>query len=345
MESAAERAALGGFRRLAGATAAATFALILLGGVVRVSDSGLGCGPAGSGTHGWPLCGGRLIPFVETGAIVEYSHRLLAAAVGAMVLVLAWRALRRLPRHRRLVRGSLAAVGLVLLQGALGGLTVEKNLHELLVATHLLAAMVMLALLMTLRRAADPGGGDVSAETSAEGRAGGLRPLTLAAGALVLATIASGGYMAGTQRYGTADYQLGGGAHLACGKDFPACNGEAMPFGQARLVDIHLTHRLFMYLAVAAILALILLARRRGVLGRPLRLAGAILLAQVAVGALNVWLGEHELLIVAHLALATLLWASLVAAALRLAPLPAPARAPGGGRPAGALAGAGEGAG
>ena len=38
------------FRRVAYATAALTFVLILVGGVVRISDSGLGCGPAGSGT-------------------------------------------------------------------------------------------------------------------------------------------------------------------------------------------------------------------------------------------------------------------------------------------------------
>ena len=39
-----------------GAVLVATFVLILVGGVVRVSDSGLGCGPAGSGFHGWPFC-------------------------------------------------------------------------------------------------------------------------------------------------------------------------------------------------------------------------------------------------------------------------------------------------
>ena len=54
--------------------------------------------------------------------------------------------------------------------------------------------------------------------------------------------------MAGTQKYGRADYQLGDGAHHACGKEFPTCNGGFMPFGEARLVDIHLTHRFFMYL-------------------------------------------------------------------------------------------------
>ena len=53
----------------------------------------------------------------------------------------------------------------------------------------------------------------------------------------------------GTQNYGRPDYQLGDGAHHACGKEFPTCNGDFMPFGQSRLVDIHLTHRAFMYLA------------------------------------------------------------------------------------------------
>ena len=48
------------FRTLAYLTAALTFALIVVGGVVRISDSGLGCGAAGSGTEGWPLCGGRV---------------------------------------------------------------------------------------------------------------------------------------------------------------------------------------------------------------------------------------------------------------------------------------------
>ena len=56
------------FRRLLNATILATFALIVIGGVVRVSDSGLGCGAAGSGTEGWPLCGGRALPFLEQNA-------------------------------------------------------------------------------------------------------------------------------------------------------------------------------------------------------------------------------------------------------------------------------------
>ena len=92
--------------------------------------------------------------------------------------------------------------------------------------------------------------------------------LSIAASVAVLCTIVAGGYMAGTQNYGRADYQLGDGAHHACGKEFPTCNGEFMPFGKAELVDIHLTHRAFMYLASLLVIALVATAIRRGVLTR-----------------------------------------------------------------------------
>ena len=112
--------------------------------------------------------------------------------------------------------------------------------------------------------------------------------------------------MAGTQNYGRADYQVGDGAHHACGKEFPSCNGDFMPFGQARLVDIHLTHRAFMYIASLLVIALVVVALRRrptpGIV-RSAWLAAAVLAAQVLVGALNVWLDEYEALIVLHLAL------------------------------------------
>ncbi len=87
----------------------------------------------------------------------------------------------------------------------------------------------------------------------------------MAATAAVLCTVVAGGYMAGTQKYGRPDYQLGDGAHHACGKQFPSCNGDFMPFGQSRLVDIHLTHRAFMYLASVLLITLIVVALRRRV--------------------------------------------------------------------------------
>src|SRR5687767_9840843 len=122
MDSAAE---LGRFRRLVTATIVATFVLILIGGVVRVSDSGLGCGAEGSGTHGWPLCEGGVLPADSAESVIEFTHRIAAAVVAVLIAVLAWRAIRRLRSHRALVRGSVAAGVLVLAQAGLGGLTVE----------------------------------------------------------------------------------------------------------------------------------------------------------------------------------------------------------------------------
>src|SRR5215211_1843547 len=84
------------FRRLLTATILATFALIIIGGVVRVSDSGLGCGPEGSGTHGWPLCEGGVIPANSAESMIEYSHRIAAGAVSILILLVAWRAWRGL---------------------------------------------------------------------------------------------------------------------------------------------------------------------------------------------------------------------------------------------------------
>jgi heme A synthase len=294
-------------RRLALLTALATFALIIVGGVVRVSDSGLGCGPAGSGFSGWPFCNGDLVPGVNLNSIIEYTHRALAVVVGFMILGLFVQAFRR---HRSLLPATGALLALVAIQGALGGLTVEENLEEAYVAAHLGLAMLLLGLLIYI----------VRATREVRPVEGGPRLLAIAATGAVLCTIVAGGYMAGTQNYGRADYQLGDGAHHACGKEFPSCNGDFMPFGEARLVDIHLTHRLFMYLASILVIALVAVALRRRVAVRYAWALAALLALQVLVGALNVWLDEYELLILAHLALGTLLWAASVGMTLQLTP-------------------------
>ena len=304
-----------GIQRLVLATGIATFVLIILGGVVRVSDSGLGCGPAGSGFHGWPFCNGDVVPGVDLNSIVEYTHRVVAIVVGFMILALfvqAWR------RRRDLLPAASLLLVLVIAQGALGGATVEENLEEVYVAAHLGLAMLLLGLILYLWRAA----------RGAESLDGGprLRALAIVASGAVLCTIVAGGYMAGTQNYGRTDYQLGDGAHHACGKEFPTCNGDFMPFGQAELVDIHLAHRAFMYLASLLVIALVVVALRRGVLVRYAWSLAGLLVLQVLVGALNVWLDEYEALILLHLALGTLLWTVTLGMTLNLSP--ARSRAP-----------------
>ena len=309
--------AASGLRKLVLATGISTFVLIIVGGVVRVSDSGLGCGPAGSGFHGWPFCNGDVVPGVDLNSIVEYTHRVLAIVVGFMILalfVLAWR------RHRQLLPVTGALLVLVIAQGALGGATVEENLEEVYVAAHLGLAMLLLGLLLYLWRQV----------TDARSESGGprLRGLAIVATGFVLCTIVAGGYMAGTQNYGRADYQIGDGAHHACGKEFPSCNGDFMPFGDSRLVDIHLTHRFFMYIASILVIALVIVALRRRVAVRYAWALAGLLAVQVLVGALNVWLDEYELLILLHLALGTLLWATSLGMTLQLSPARERARRP-----------------
>ncbi|HEX5397016.1 MAG TPA: COX15/CtaA family protein, partial [Candidatus Limnocylindria bacterium] len=71
------------FTRLAAATVAMTFVLVIVGVVVRSTGSGLGCPE-------WPTCHGNWIPpFDDIHAIIEYSHRTTAAIVGILALALA----------------------------------------------------------------------------------------------------------------------------------------------------------------------------------------------------------------------------------------------------------------
>ena len=141
------------YRRLALATIVMTFLLVIIGGIVRVSDSGLGCGPANSGFHGWPFCNGDLLPGLDLNTIIEYSHRTVAGIVGLMAIALAVLAWRRQRENRALVRTTIAAVVLVIAQGLLGAATVENNLDELLVAAHLGLAMIFFALVIYIWRA------------------------------------------------------------------------------------------------------------------------------------------------------------------------------------------------
>ena len=140
---AAARAHMTRFQKLTIATTATTVLLIAAGGLVRATDSGLGC-------PGWPTCFGRWIPPLEYHAIIEYSHRLLASVAVVLIgiqAVVAWRTYRRVPQ---IVRPALAAVVLVLVQAALGGIVVEGGLEATLVTLHFATAMTLLAVLVNI---------------------------------------------------------------------------------------------------------------------------------------------------------------------------------------------------
>jgi heme A synthase len=307
------------YRRLALWTAAATFLLIVLGGVVRVSDSGLGCGPGGSGVNGWPLCRGDVVPGFSLHTGIEYAHRAVASIVVVEMLILAVWAWRRYRAHRALVRATAAGVVLIFAQALLGAATVEQDLDEPLVAAHLGLAMLLFAVVLYVVRATRP-------EEPVREASPGFRRHALATQALLFGTIVAGGYMAGTERLGSSEAGLTDGAHHACGTQFPSCNDGFLPFGHNRFVDIHLTHRVFVYLFSAAVIALIVMALRRRIATRAAWALAALLVVQIVLGAVNVWLSkEYELLILAHLATATLLWGALTQLNLELIRIPAPA--------------------
>ena len=105
-------------RRLAWSGSGLALCLIVLGAVVRISGSGLGCG------EHWPRCNGRWFPPLDLPTLIEIGHRWAAALVSLVVLAVAavaW------ARHRRepALRGpaTLAAV-LLVVQVLLGAVTV-----------------------------------------------------------------------------------------------------------------------------------------------------------------------------------------------------------------------------
>src|SRR5438309_10221069 len=72
------------YTQLAWAAAACTYLLIILGAIVRITGSGLGCG------EHWPLCNGRLFPPLDLPTWIEWSHRLAAGLVTILVAAVAW---------------------------------------------------------------------------------------------------------------------------------------------------------------------------------------------------------------------------------------------------------------
>jgi len=145
-------------QRFALTSTIATYFLIFIGGLVRVSGAGLGC-------PDWPKCFGRWIPpfsinqipvgfdatnFNITLAWIEYLNRLAGMITGILILITAILALRNFRTERQiLIPASLAAV-LVALQGWYGSVVVKSQLMPATVSIHLLLALVIVSLLVYL---------------------------------------------------------------------------------------------------------------------------------------------------------------------------------------------------
>src|SRR5690349_21243820 len=141
-DSTPDRARL--LRRLAWTGASLALALIVLGGVVRITGSGMGCGD-----H-WPLCDGEWFPPLDLPTLIEIGHRWAAALVSLFVFAVALVAWRR-HRDEPALRGpaTLAAV-LLVVQVLLGAITVKLVLPPWVVIVHLANAMVLLATLLVV---------------------------------------------------------------------------------------------------------------------------------------------------------------------------------------------------
>ena len=133
------RAAL---RRLAIATLLANILIVLTGGAVRLTGSGLGC-PA------WPKCtDSSLVVHGDMGVhgFVEFGNRMLTFVL-AVIAVATWVAAMRYRPARRSLRALATALALgIPVQALLGGLTVLTDLNPWLVAGHLLLSLAMIAL-------------------------------------------------------------------------------------------------------------------------------------------------------------------------------------------------------
>lgn len=144
------------FQKLALATTACTYVLIMVGALVRAVGAGLGC-------PDWPKCFGSWVPptsadqlppgfdasqFVPLLTWVEYLNRLVGVFTGFLILGTLWLAWRHYRHHTRVWLPALLAALLVGFQGWLGGQVVRSGLEGWMITAHLVVALVIVSLLL-----------------------------------------------------------------------------------------------------------------------------------------------------------------------------------------------------
>ena len=289
----------GWFRGLSLATTFSVFALLALGGVVRVTGSGLGC-------PDWPLCEGGLLPPADTKAIIEFSHRVVASfIVGPLIVatfLAAWISQRRQPW---LVWPATAVLLLVIAQALLGGVAVLNELPGETVMAHLALGEVLLGLMALITVVSWRGAPRLGPPSWAAGKLRAFPALLAVSAAASFVLLLSGSYVTIS------------GSTGAC-LDWPPCSfdnwrGAVFPGGHLQLT--HMAHR---YVALIAGL-LVLYTLHLGFRGRTqpteirvLSMAAAALFgAQVLAGAGAVWTDFSQELRGLHLGLASAFWGVL----------------------------------
>lgn len=173
-------------RRLTLASLVANVLIVITGGAVRLTGSGLGC-------PNWPSCTGESYTVTRAMGIhgaIEYGNRILAFLVVLIVGATLVAALLRRPRDRRLVLLAALLVGGVLGQAVVGGITVLTGLNPYVVAAHFLVSMAALAAAYFLWARA--------AGERAEGAAGSVRWLGVAVVVTTIAVLTIGTVVTGS---------------------------------------------------------------------------------------------------------------------------------------------------
>ena len=297
------------FAKLAVAAAVATFVLIAVGGLVRATDSGLGC-------PDWPLCFGDWLPPADLHAWIEHSHRLIAAAfvgplVAAVGLITVFSDRRR---DRPLLAAAVVAGILVIFQAWLGGQVVIERLRAELVTAHLgMALTVLAAVIFIAERAAN---GPMPAAHARPG----LTRLVAVTAIAIFAQMLLGSWVTGQ------------GAGLAFA-DLPLMDGALVPAISTETQAIHAAHR-GLSVVVSILVAWTAVAIHRSTdAPMPRRLAlvlAALVIVQIALGLLNVASRLSAFFVVPHLAVGAALWGAsvwLLLTTRRLRPAEMPVRA------------------
>jgi cytochrome c oxidase assembly protein subunit 15 len=271
------------FRRLAMLTTFGICVLVVAGGVVRLTGSGLGC-------EDWPNCNSERFVDVSSGhAAIEQVNRILSGLIGLPTLALAIGSFRVRPSTSGLRGPSIGVLVSVLANGVVGGMAVRGDLHPALVQSHFLLAMISIAFgMVAVNRAAEP-----RAERDAEpvGVLPGTRLATAGLAALTALALITGTVVTGT------------GPH--------AGEEDVRRFG----FDISTVARLHSAVVLVSIGTALLLAWRlrddaggRRLLGNALSGWIFIGLVQGGIGYVQYFNGVPELLVGTHIAFATALW-------------------------------------
>jgi heme A synthase len=233
-------------RRLAYTAFGVACAHLVFGAIVRISGSGMGCGP-----H-WPKCYGYWFPpMTRPDLVIEVLHRYLASILLLALALLGGAAYQRRTEpgvggRGGVLRMAALAVGLGLSAAVLGAVTVKFGNAPLATLAHWTVAMSLVAsVVATVIRTGGLGG--------AAARLGGASAKTkrgaFAGAALALLTVVMGGL--------TAKYP---GASVAC-RSFPLCGAD--PDVTRAAVHVQLTHRVLAVLLVLHLFGLVMALRKR----------------------------------------------------------------------------------